>query len=439
MNEPMDDPRELIKNAPMSKRQIQAVALTAVLSALDGFDLLSVTFVAPVLARNFHVGSRALGLLLSSGLLGTLIGSFTLAALADVIGRKPVVLLSLTLMACGMLLSGFCNSIEQLAIVRVFTGVGIGAMVVVINPIAVEVSNRRSQSTSIAMMSIGYPLGGMVGGLTAAFLLRFYNWQAVFFFGATAALLLVPLVIWRLPESLSFLLEHQNDSSLPRVNAVLARFGHGPLSRLPPVRPHQAAPYTEIFRGSQFRITAQVSAISFLVFLTNYYFLSWQPKILVNLGYNVSTAAAVSGASSFAGACGCVIFAVLSRRFDARRLAVVSIVGLGIWVIAYGFVAPALPGLLTVSLLAGGCVAAATVGLYVTAAAAFEPHFRATGMGFIIGVGRLGGALAPSLAGSLFAIGGGRGSVSALMGVFAVIAGGILILLPRRPPANAPE
>ena len=328
MNEPAGDPRELIQNAPMSRLQVQTVVLTAVLSALDGFDILSTAFVAPVLARDYHVGSRALGLLLSSGLAGALIGSLTLAALADVVGRKPVVLSSLALMASGMLLSAFCRSMAELAIIRVVTGIGVGAMVVVINPIAVEDN--------------------------------------------------------------------------------------------------------EIFRGHQRRITAQVAAISFLTFLTNYYFLSWQPKILVDLGYGASTAASVSGASSLAGACACVIFGMLSRRFDARLLAIISITGLGVCVIAFGLVAPTLPGLVKVSLLAGGCVAAATVGLYVTAAAVFEPHVRATGTGFIIGIGRLGSALAPTLAGSLFALGGGRGSVSALIGACAVIASVMLFRLPRR-------
>src|SRR4029077_17835128 len=103
MNELIRDPRDVIQNSPMSRPQVHAVALTGALSALDGFDLLSITFVAPVLAKDFDVGSGALGLLLSSGLLGTLIGSFILAPFADIIGRRPIVLISLAIMALGML------------------------------------------------------------------------------------------------------------------------------------------------------------------------------------------------------------------------------------------------------------------------------------------------------------------------------------------------
>jgi benzoate transport len=430
MNELIRDPRDVIQNSPMSRPQIHAVALTGALSALDGFDLLSITFVAPVLAKDFDVGSGALGLLLSSGLLGTLIGSFILAPFADIIGRRPIVLISLAIMALGMLVSALCYSIFELAIVRVFTGIGIGAMVVVINPIAVEFSNRRMRSFAISMMSIGYPIGGMVGGPVAAFLLRYYDWRAVFLFGGAIGLLLAPFVIWRLPESLSFLLERRSESSLMRVNALLARFGHRPLAGLPPAPIKHRTPYAEIFRSTQLRITAQVSAISFLTFLTIYFFLSWQPKILVDLGFGVSTAASIAGASSFAGACGCAIFGVLSRRFDGRTLAVASILGLGVSVIAFGSVPSSVTALIIiVAMLAGSCVAAATIGLFVTAADAFEPHVRATGTGFIVGIGRLASSLSPSLAGGLFALGSGRASVCAAIGACAVIAGVMLIKL----------
>ena len=125
---------------------------------------------------------------------------------------------------------------------------------------------------------------------------------------------------------------------------------------------------------------------------------------------------------------------MLSRYFDGRILAVISILGLGLWVIAFGSVPPSREALIIIALLAGSCVATATVGLYVTAADAFEPRVRATGTGFIIGMGRVGSALSPSLAGGLFALGGQRGGVSTAIGACAVIAGIMLIRLPRRVP-----
>lgn len=425
---PTADPQQLIHDAPMSRPQLYAVAVTSVLSALDGFDLLSTSFVAPVLARTFHANSAVLGILLAAGLLGALIGSVALAPLADVLGRRPIVLTSLTIMVGGMLVSAVCTSLVALAIVRVITGLGAGTMVVVINPIAVEVTNRRLRSSSVAMMSMGYPLGAALGGVVAAFLLAHFDWRAVFLFGAAISLAAVPLVVWHLPESLSYLLDRRRPTSLARVNAVLHRFGHGPLAALPAAEVRQRTVYREILRRGPRATTVLVCLVSLLMFLTNYFFLSWQPSILVKLGFGVSGAAAISGASSLAGAVSCVLFALVARRIDGRALAVVAILGLGVLVIAFGLVPAAHPTLVVVAVLTGFCDTAAVVGLYATAANVFGPTVRATGTGLMIGVGRIGSVLAPATAGSLFALGGSRANVSIVMGMCAILAGVVLLI-----------
>jgi MFS family permease len=412
----------------MSRAQRRVIGLTGVISALDGFDLLSVTFVAPVLARSFEVDSAAIGLLLSAGLLGALIGSVALAPLADVFGRRPIALTCLGIMVAGMGLSALCTALAPLVAVRLLTGVGIGAMMVVINPIAVEVANRRTRSFAVAMMSVGYPLGGALGGAASAVLLRYFDWQSVFALGALLTLLVLPFAAAQLPESLAFLLTRRRHDSLIRVNAVLRRFGHADLPALPPVDEDRRAPYREIVRGRQLPVTLVVCVISLLMYMTIYFFLSWQPSMLVGLGLDPSAAATVSSASSLAGAFACVVFGVVSRRVSGHALAVVSILGLGFAVVAFGLV-PAAPALVVVvAVLAGGGVAAATVGLLVTAAEAFPAPLRATGTGVVLGVGRVGSALAPALAGTLFAAGATRPTVAAVMGGFAVLAGVLLVL-----------
>lgn len=423
----MIDPREMIANAPMSFAQKQIIFLTSLLCALDGFDILSVTFVAPVIAKTFHAGPGALGILLSSGLAGMLIGSLLLAALADIIGRRPVVLISLLIMVVGMLAAAFCRNLIELSFVRLLTGVGMGAAAVVINPIAVEFSNQKNRALALSLMSVGYPAGGMIGGAIAALLLHFFSWRAVFLAGALLAVVLAPFLILRLPESLSFLLERRDGDSLSRVNALLVRLGHAPMDELPPPRPSFDTPYLEIFKGRQRRVTVSVSMICLLAWIGNYYFLSWHPKLLVDLGFTPSGAASVAGASSFAGACGCIIFGVLSRKLGGRRLALISILGLAVSLVLFGIV-PSNPVLLIAAALScGAFLATSTVGLYVTAADVFELRFRATGTGFMIGIGRIGAIIGPSLAGSLFAMGGNRASVSVLIG-FCVLVGAILLM-----------
>ena len=141
-----DTLRGLFERAPMSRTQVGAVAITVILSALDGFDVLSVTFVAPAISRDWGIGKAALGVVLSSGLGGMALGSFLIAPLADTLGRRRLILVSLSLMAVGMALSATSSSLVQLAAWRVVTGLGIGACVAVINPIAAEFANARRRS-----------------------------------------------------------------------------------------------------------------------------------------------------------------------------------------------------------------------------------------------------------------------------------------------------
>ncbi|WP_174273334.1 MFS transporter, partial [Sphingomonas bacterium] len=219
------DLRARFDAAPMARAQIAAVAVTIALSALDGYDVLSVTFAAPAIAIDWGIGKAALGVLLSAGLAGMALGSLGLAPFADMVGRRRMVLASLVLMAAGMLLSAFAHSLPQLVAWRVLTGLGIGAMVAVINPLAAEFANARRRSLALALMAMGYPLGGLVGGLAAALFLRLYGWPAVFLAGAVAAGLLLLVVLRFLPEPLAFLLARPRQDGLARVNALLARCG----------------------------------------------------------------------------------------------------------------------------------------------------------------------------------------------------------------------
>ena len=106
----------------MSPAQIRAVALTVMLSALDGYDVLSVTFAAPAISREWGIGKVILGTVLSSGLAGMALGSFLLAPLADLLGRKPMTLVSLLLMAGGAFLSAAAADAGTLSMWRVYTG-----------------------------------------------------------------------------------------------------------------------------------------------------------------------------------------------------------------------------------------------------------------------------------------------------------------------------
>ena len=426
------DPRDIIAHAPMSGAQKRIIALTSLISALDGFDILSITFAAPVLGREFGLDSASLGLLLSSGLLGMLIGSLTLASLADIFGRRPLVIASLTLMGCGMLASAFCTNLESLAFVRIATGIGIGSMAVINNPLAIEFANLRSRGLALSLMTIGYPLGGMIGGLISAYLIKVFGWEAVFLFGASLTFAVLPLVIWILPESLEFLIEKRSDNALARVNRLLSRFGHDPINALPPPLIGRVTAYREIFSAEQRSTTITLTSVAVLSFITIYFFLSWQPKLLVEMGFSPSTAVAIASMSSLAGALGAIAFGLISRRVEGFKLAVGAVVMLGLSNILFGLVPSILPLVVCASFIAGWSGSIATLGMSVTVAEAFPGCMRATGAGFMFGTGRVGSALGPAIAGMLLSWGLDRAQVCAIIACSALMASVVLAKSPHR-------
>lgn len=425
-----EDPRQIIVTSPMSRAQIVAVAVTAMISALDGFDVLSITFAAPGVVRDFGVDKAALGLALSGGLVGMALGSLLLAPLADRFGRRALVLLSLTLMAIGMFASATAGDIAGLTGWRVLTGLGIGAMVAVINPLAAEYANGRRRELAVAIMAIGYPVGGVVGGALAAILLQIYDWRAIFILGGCGAVVLIPVVIALLPESIAFLTDRQPRNALTRVNAVLRRFGHGPLARLPAAQTHRRVPVATLFDADLRRATLVIIAVNFLYVIAVYFFLSWLPQMVVDAGFTPRDATGVAVVANLAGVVGGILLGWLAPRLGLKRLVVIAMSGMGFSMALFGS-APADLGLLSAAAgLTGFFLFAGIVGVYSVIARAFPPNARATGAGLVIGIGRGGSALAPLIAGLLFTAGLGRDGVSIAIGLSAVFAACLLLGLP---------
>ena len=420
-----DTIRRRFDYASMSRVQVGAVALTVLLSALDGYDVLSVTFAAPAITRDWAIGKGALGVVLSSGLAGMALGSFALAPLADVIGRRRAVLLALALMAIGSLLCATAASVPQLAAWRVVTGLGIGACVAVINPIAAEFANARRRPLALALMATGYPAGGLVGGLLAATLLARFGWPAVFIAGFVVALAILPIVWLVLPESVAFLASRSGPDSLTRLNALLGRCGQPAVSAMPPVLA-KGRGYAGVFTPEQLPTTLRLALVNLLAISVIYYVLSWLPQLVADAGFDPSEASLVAATANLVGIVGGVSLGLVARRAGLNRVTVGAIALLGVSLAALGATPASLPLLFVVAGVCGFFVFASSAGFYATLALGFRDEARASGSGFVIGVGRVASALAPLLAGGLFAAGWGRGAVSGLFAAFALVAALVL-------------
>jgi len=429
-----EDPRALIEDRPMSAIQIAAVAISVGLNALDGFDVLSISFASPGIATEWGIDRAALGVVLSMELIGMAVGSVLIGGIADRIGRRPTILGCLVVMVIGMVMATRAHGVTDLSVWRVLTGLGIGGMLAAINAVAAEFSNKRRRNLCLAVMVIGYPIGAVVGGSISALLLKGGDWRAVFEFGAIATACFIPLVWFFVPETVQFLTSRRPPNALARINAALARMRHGAIDALPPATAAEAkASLVDIFRPALIATTVLVTLAYFAHVISFYFILKWSPKIVVDMGFAASSAAGVLVWANVGGAIGGAIFGLLTQRIGLKPLTIATLLGSAIMVAVFGSAGHS--SLAHLSVLAGGAgffTNGAIVGLYTMFARAFPTHVRATGTGFAIGVGRGGAALSPILAGFLFQSGFDLQGVALVMAAGSLFALGALTVLKLR-------
>src|SRR5512139_538582 len=153
------DVRDSVREGAMSPFQIVAVSICMAINMLDGFDVLAIAFTGPLIAKEWQLSPTQLGPLFSAGLAGMTLGSLLLSPLADIFGRRRLVLLGLVMITAGMIFSGLARGLNDLLMLRLFTGLGIGALLPSINTIVTEYASYKRKDFAVSFMSVGYPIG----------------------------------------------------------------------------------------------------------------------------------------------------------------------------------------------------------------------------------------------------------------------------------------
>ena len=434
MSTTANDPRATISAAPMSALQVIAVAITIGLNGLDGFDVLSSAFASPGISSEWHVAPGALGIVLSMDLIGMAVGSILLGGVADKIGRRPTILGCLVVMTLGMFMATRARGVVDLSAWRVLTGLGIGGVLAAINAVAAEFSNAKRKNLSVSIMAIGYPIGGVLGGLVVQNLLTTHDWRSVFYFGAVITAAFIPLVLIFVPESVHWLARKQPAGALEKINRSMQRMGHAPIPALPVLTAQtRSRPVWDIFSPVLLATTLIVALAYFFHIMTFYFVLKWVPKIVVNMGFPPSAGAHVVTWVNIGGACGGATMGLLGMRFGMKPLTIIVMILSTVTVMNFGFQPADLDRVSWACAAAGFCTNAAIVGMYAIFAQVYPTHVRAFGTGFAIGLGRGGSVLAPILAGFLFQDGYSLPVVASTMSVAALLAAGVLSLLKFKP------
>jgi benzoate transport len=430
MESSVNNPVDLLDKKPMTHWQVLVVILAIGLNALDGIDILAISFAAPGISAEWGINRAALGIVLSMELIGMCVGSILLGGMADSIGRRKTILFCLVLMTIGMFMVTTVDGIYGLSFWRVITGFGIGGMLAAINPIAAEFSNAKNRTLSLSLVVIGYPIGGIICGTLIAPLLKIYDWRSVFYLGAVATLIFIPLVYFWVPESVHWLVKKRPENALAKVNHTLKKLGQDLVTLLPTL--NQDSPKLSIFDifNKKMFATTVIVTLAYLFHITTFYFiLKWTPKIVVDMGFAASSAAIVLTWANVGGAIGGALFGFAALRFGLKFLTIAILLASVITISIFGRAPSDLTSLAWLAAIAGFCTNAGVVGLYSIFAFAFPTHVRAFGTGFAIGIGRGGAVISPMIAGFLFNAGISLPTVAMVMAMGSLIAIIALIFL----------
>ena len=457
------DPRDIIAKSPMAFLQVVVVTITIGLNALDGFDVLSISFASPGIMAEWGIDRAALGIVLSMELFGMALGSIFLGGVADKIGRRPTILGCLMVMALGMYMVTTSSAVlgglvaplfgvfaldldprlADLSIWRIITGLGIGGMLASINAVAAEFSNTKRRNLNVAIMSIGYPVGAAAGGFITSANLTLESWRSVFHFGATVTLVFIPLVYFFVPESVHWLARKQPVGALEKINRTFKRLGHAAVAALPTVSAEvRKRSIEDIFRPGLLAVTVLVTLAYFFHITTFYFIVKWVPQLVTSMGFAPSEAGGVLSWLNVGGATGGTVVGLLATRFAVKRVTIAVMLLSTVAVTVFGRTAPDLVQLALICAIAGFFTNGAITGMYTIFAQAFPTHVRAFGTGFAVGFGRMGSVLAPIIGGVLLNANLPLSTVAMIMACGSLVAAGLLFILkykPEQPEAEADE
>jgi benzoate transport len=413
----------------MTGAQLRAVGLCFWLNMLDGVDILSISFAAPLLSRDWGIPPATLGAVFSAALVGMMLGSMLIAPLGDSIGRRKVLVVSLLLIAAGMLGATLATNVPTLLLARLATGLGIGGVVPTMAAFATELSPLRRRSFAVTLVQGGYPLGSMLTGVAALWLLPAFGWHSLFVLGGVLTLASIPFVFAILPESPEYLLTKQPPGALANVNKLLRALGQPEIAALPPRPTEQRqtnvvsaamAGLAALFRAGQRAATISLWLAFVMSVATLYFLQSWVPQLTANAGLpdtQAYWAGIILNLGAFLGMASVGYFA---DHFGLRRV-IATYLGAGAVALllfsSLQTTATILLGLGSIGLMQGGFI-----GLYAVSARIYPAALRVTGIGWAAGVARFGAILGPFVAGLLVAGGMGMGGSFVVFAIPLAIA-----------------
>ncbi|WP_337157271.1 MFS transporter [Pseudomonas putida] len=398
------DVQAIIDNARFTPFHWMVMAWCGLLLIFDGYDLFIYGVVLPVIMKAWGLTPLQAGALGSYALFGMMFGALAFGSLADRIGRKKGIALCFALFSGATILNGFATSPGEFGVFRFIAGLGCGGLMPNAVALMNEYAPKRLRSTLVAIMFSGYSLGGMLSAGVGIYLLPRFGWESMFF-AAALPLLLLPVILYYLPESIGFLVRQ---GRVKEAGALLKRLDPACDVQADDVlqvveRKAKGASVSALFREGLAVRTLALWLAFFCCLLMVYALSSWLPKLMANAGYSLGSSLSFLLALNFGGMAGAIFGGWLGDRYNLVKVKVAFFLAAALSISLLGVNSP-MPVLYGLIFIAGATTIGTQILLYAGAAQLYGLSVRSTGLGWASGIGRNGAIVGPLLGGALMGI-----------------------------------
>ena len=395
MTKTTTDIQAFINDHPFSKYQWMILALCFVTVAMDGFDTAIIGFIASDLVQEWGVQKADLGPVMSAALVGLAVGALTAGPMADRIGRKKVLVLSILVFGGFSLVTAFATNLTQLTLLRFLTGLGLGAAMPNAATLMSEYAPERRRALLVNLMFVGFPIGSSMGGFISAWLIPHYGWQSVLILGGVMPLALAVLLIFLLPESARYMVvknqpQHKIATILKRI-APMADNASFVLQEAGQVKEKSAL---GVIFSPRYAVGTVMLCLTYFMGLLIFYLLtSWLPLLIRETGASLSQASIITALFPLGGGIGVLILGALMDKLNPNKVVAVGYVLTGVFVCLVGFSTNSLVLMGVMVFIAGTIMNGAQSSMPALAAGFYPTQGRATGVAWMLGLGRFGGIL----------------------------------------------